>query len=322
MATAPAEKRVLPFLYLCSSQFSGSTLSAFILNTHPGVATVGHMTGWKFAADEDFRCSCGEPLQTCPFYNSVSEAFAKHELPFDFRDFGTGYRLHADDRINRLLTGAVLRMQSSAVEGARDRLVNLVPAWKRRIATTNLANVTFTQAALAWGKAEVFLDNSQDPYRLRYLAAIPQLSLRSLHLVRDPRGTSLSMMNHAGWDAELSARQWLRRQTDIARIAAEASDSLLVHYETLCEDTDAELRRIHEFAGLTPHPFDGDFKAGEHHVLGNTMRFRGGEIKLDERWKRELRPEDRRAVERVLNKFRSSRPTHSMSEVIAHYLDS
>ena len=66
-------------LYIACSSFSGSTLLSFLLNSHPKIVTLGHTTGWHFDDDETFLCSCGEPIQSCAFYQSMSRAF---------RDFG------------------------------------------------------------------------------------------------------------------------------------------------------------------------------------------------------------------------------------------
>ena len=60
------------------------------------------------------------------------------------------------------------------------------------------------------------------------------------------------------------------------------------------------LARIFEFLGVTPdHPI-GDFRATDHHIIGNRMRLsRTSEIRIDERWRAELLPEQIRTVERI-----------------------
>jgi hypothetical protein len=94
-------------LYITSSSYSGSTLLSFLLNTHPEIFTVGEMDGWNYGEDETFECSCGRILCECPFFRRVARAFADEGLPFDYRDFGTMYRLARSARFNRYLLGSL-----------------------------------------------------------------------------------------------------------------------------------------------------------------------------------------------------------------------
>ena len=78
------DRQVTPRLrYITYSSHSGSTLLSLLLNTHPDIMAIGHTTGWRFAEGDDFRCSCGEPLERCPFYRSVAEACQSAGLSFD-----------------------------------------------------------------------------------------------------------------------------------------------------------------------------------------------------------------------------------------------
>ena len=70
----------IPFLYVSSSSYSGSTLLAFLLNTHPDIFSVSEMDGWPYGEKEAFRCSCGEILRECPFFRTVASDFAEHAL--------------------------------------------------------------------------------------------------------------------------------------------------------------------------------------------------------------------------------------------------
>jgi hypothetical protein len=105
------------------------------------------------------------------------------------------------------------------------------------------------------------------------------------------------MKRHAGWDTPTATKIWLRRQNDILRIVADGGfEKLTVFHEDLCTATDRTLERIHSFAGVPFERFAGDFKAGEHHILGNAMRLRGGKIQLDERWRSTLARADQEYI--------------------------
>ena len=78
---------------------------------------------------------------------------------------------------------------------------------------------------------------------------------------------------------------------------------------------------MYEFAGLQCEPFSGDFKTEEHHILGNRMRLESGVIRMDERWRRDLSPRDRKIIEKSLLNFASTRPQHTLSSIIRSYVE-
>ena len=308
-------------VYVSASQYSGSTLASFLLNTHSAMATLGHSTGWPFGEHEAFYCSCGELLEQCPFYREISRSFAENHLPFDIRNFGTEYRLARHDRLNRYLTASLPAFESSALEKLRDTIVEWIPGVANRLAQQDKANWTLINAALINSGASIYVDNSHDPYRLRKLTRIEGLELKNIHLVRDPRGVVLSCMKNANWSASLAVHLWQRRQRDIVRIGAELSNpSLRIYYEDLCRETDRILALIHQFAGAAPQPFPGSFDSAEHHILGNAMRLRDNQIRFEERWRRELQAPDLDTVNASLIRFADSAPEHPVTEIIRHYL--
>src|SRR3989344_1164205 len=179
-------------LYITSSSFSGSTFLSFLLNTHPDITTVGEMEGWKDADVNTFQCSCGTVLKTCPFFVKIAGIFGQNNLPFAPNDFGTGYRLIHNTRFNQYLTEALPYIRSTGIEKLRDWVVAHMPGFSKRIDQNNRANVLFMRTALALTGAKVFMDADKSPYRMRYLQRLPDISLRPLYLVRDPRGVVLT----------------------------------------------------------------------------------------------------------------------------------
>lgn len=309
-------------LYLASSQYSGSTLASFLLNMHPGMTTVGHTTGWCFENEADFPCSCGELLRNCPLYATIAERYASEGLSFDVRRFNTKYALSTNERLNRYLVASLPLVANSTLEHARDRLLRRIAPVRERLEQQHRSNFAFISAALAYAKADVFVDNSHDPFRLRHLIDSDRFEIRALHLVRDPRGVALSCMKHANWSLETAIRIWIRRQADICRISDDLQIPVLrVYYEDLCSDVDKTLARIHTFADQAPEPFTGDFAQAEHHILGNAMRLRGGQIKLDEKWRKELSPEQVASANSQLRAALSKSKDPDMSALIGNYLE-
>ena len=307
-------------LYLCSSQFSGTTLTSFLLNCHGAIATIGHTTGWRYSADEDFRCSCGDRIRDCRLFTEVAKVFDEHGLQFNPQDFGTAFRFSENPRLNQILTGPLPLVRSSALEQIRDRVVLSLPRYNKLLARQQLANYLLMTTATRFLQANVYLDNSHSPYRLRILNRNDRLDVYPVHLIRDPRGVTLSLMTNSGLGVAAAIRAWIRHQLNIFRVANEKRSPLVVSYESLCRDTATELARLHSFVNVDYEPFQGDFKDQEHHILGNRMRLSDGVIRLDERWKRDLAAADLDVIESRLRSFLEQQPTHPLALVVADYL--
>lgn len=307
-------------LYVTSSSFSGSTLLAFLLNTHPEIFTVSEMEGWMYR-EKAFPCSCGETIESCPFFRYMAQTYGRAGLRWDPRNFGTAYRLTDDERLNRYLTGQIPLLAYTNVERTRDVVLRSIPYFANTIRAANRANVTFIKGALEFARARIFVDATKNPYRLRYLQRIPELSLRVLYLVRDFRGVAHSMMKNHGMSADIAVRVWMRDQLNILRVAREASPSVSVYYEDLCERTNEELIRLHRFLGLEPVPYCGDFRGAEHHILGNSMRLaQSGQIAKNTSWATELSPSQLDVIQTIPAHFVRRHPRHPLSEIVRHYL--
>ncbi|MBK6552336.1 MAG: sulfotransferase domain-containing protein [Rhodocyclaceae bacterium] len=309
-------------LYVTSSSYSGSTLLAFLLNTHPGIFTVSEMIGWDFEDGEEFRCSCGATLDRCPLFVSIAKAFADHGLPFRTNRFGTAYQLVADERLNRYLTTNLPRSRNSTAERLRDTLVRRLPLLRNRLRRTEQANRVFVETVLAYSGASVFADVSKEPHRLRHLARIPEFKVAVLYLVRDIRGVVVSNMRERANDVRTAARIWLWDQHDIQRILQEFPGARTLYYEDLCQDVDRELAGMHAFLGLDHVPYPGDFKSSEHHILGNSMRTREvSKIVSDEKWKTAISSENLGAIRQEATHFLAENPRTPARHVIERYLD-
>ena len=187
--------------------------------------------------------------------------------------------------------------------------------------TQGLANSARAGQSLAQGLESVSVE-SEEPLaaELRRLVAERSFDVYNLHLLRDPRGVTMSLMTNSGYSAERGVRVWLKRQRDIFRISRRVPRTLQVFYEDLCLDPERTLRNIHEFSGLRMQAFTGNFKDTEHHILGNRMRLSDGSIRLDERWKRNMSAQDRSVVEMELKRFVSRNADSPLAMAVDYYL--
>jgi hypothetical protein len=280
------------------------------------------MEGWHFAEDEMFFCSCGETLEACPLFRSIATEFQQNGLPFDPRNFGTAYRLAKSDRLNRFLTGQLPILPSTAAERCRDWLVSLMPRMREHIDQCNQANLIFIRSALSFSGAEVFVDATKNPYRLRFLRTLSGLELKVLHLIRDFHGVVLSFMENRSLGAVEATKMWIREQSNILRITSEFAPVLKIHYEDLCEEVGNSLAEIHKFIGLHPKPFPGNFQSGEHHILGNKMRLESsGRIAKSARWKTALSQSQLGQINLVATGFVKRFASHPLSAILKYYLN-
>jgi hypothetical protein len=315
-----------PILYIAANQYSGSTLLAFMLNTHPSITSAGHTTGWAGLTD-GFMCSCGSTLSACPFFAAVRRRFEAEGLPFWFDGYlPTKYTISHHDRVDQLAFEHLPKLRSPWLEHARDTILRKVPRVRRAVYATDRANVAFVQAALRYANASVYADNSHSPYRARRLSEIPEFKVHPVHLVRDVRGVALSTHRNLGWDMEFTALHWVRVQEQIVRVlkttsafaAATATYAdIVVHYEDLCDRPEATMEPLVRPLGLTAPKDWPSFKTVEHHILGNRMRFDAGVVRKSERWRSELPVSTRRAIENRCRRYaRRSRYRDDLEHIL------
>jgi hypothetical protein len=278
--------------------FSGSTLLAFLLGTHPEMVSPGELTGPdpRFAGPE-YPCSCGSPLRACAFWNRVAQGMEERGHAFDPYDWDVRFDL-GRSRVTRFLLSRSLR--SNALDGMRDRLVARLPGMGSRLQELVARNRDLFQALREVSGRQVVADASKHPIRARYLARIPGIDLRVVHLVRDAPGIVASRLKNQGYSVASSIRFWNRGAAHVERLFASLpSDSWLrLRYEDLCRNPREELEKLAGFAGIGPFPRELAWRAGEHHVIGNRMRLSDRvEIALDEAWRELLSAEQ---VERIL----------------------
>ncbi len=311
-------------LYVASSSYSGSTLLSFLLNIHPEIFTVGEMDKLHFIEDKSFKCSCGELLESCPFFIQIINAFNEDNIHSNFRKYGTAYRLVENERFNRYLTGGLPRVISgNFLENLRDNLVSHLPLFSKTLACQDRANHNFIKTALSYSGANIFVDACKDPYRLRHLRRIKELNLSVIYLVRDIRGIALSNLElkKSGWDAALVAKMWIHQQLTFLRILDEFPSVIKIYYEDLCDSVDETMGAIYKFMDLAPQPFQGDFKTAEHHILGNVMRLKSiRKIVKNTRWENELSKKELDDISRIALGFVKKNDQNPLSEIITHYL--
>lgn len=307
--------------YLTSSSYSGSTLFTFLVNQHPKLATIGELEGWNYGIKEDYRCSCGMPLSECPYFSSISKAYEENNLIFSPRNFNTRFSLSTNERLDRYLTQNLGASSTSLLEKARDSLLWRTPYIANKLKTTANANRVFIDHSLKYANANVFMDATKSPFRLRHLKRSNFFHLKIIYMTRDLRGQVLSTMNKKPIDAKTATELWIRDQENISRVLKEFPGFYQLSYEDLCADVQETLNSVFDFMRLDRIEFSGNFRDGDHHILGNSMRVTNSSaIKPDFRWKENLTKQDLDTISNIAFDYVKSAPASPTSDLIRHYL--
>jgi hypothetical protein len=288
-----------PFAFILAHSFSGSTLLSLLLDAHSEIATVGEMFIASSYNTAGYPCSCGEPIDRCAFWRRVSERMAALGVLFDVRSAETSLSAGPYGWLGRHIVCAEPR--GPFLEGIRRAALTLLPGVRRELDRRTAVNRHLAEAVLEMRDARVFVDATKRPGRALLLRRDPRIDLQVIHLVRDGRAVARSTHRNLGRTIEEGARSWVAslRHSEELRRSFPPERWLTIRHEDLCGDARGTLARIFGFLEVSSEPEDlGDFRAGDHHIIGNRMRLsRTSEIRLDERWRTELTPEQRRTVE-------------------------
>ena len=282
-------------LYLIGADRSGSTLLGRLLAAQSAICDVGELYRLNSPELEALGCACGRPPRDCPFWSGVIETLENRGLPIGDIDL-TGDEAQYFPR--RLLAPApIVQMLAVSLTGAPPRLS--VPRVKKMVEAACNCSVVTDIAAEKTGARVVFDSSKIAAYGLaRYLTR--PASTKIVHLVRDGRAASASMMRHLGAPMSDVARRW--RRTTLAALAVNARVSRArrtrLRYEALCENPGAEVERLCSFVCL-PYERSGLLPAAGHALGGSrSPMLREKDIRVDDRWRSELNARDRETFER------------------------
>jgi hypothetical protein len=154
----------------------------------------------------------------------------------------------------------------------------------------------------------VFVDSSKTGLQLKCLLKNPELDVKAIRLVRDARGVSLSYRKADGLPVPEAAFKWRRSNEEASAVVGELAGRWFdLRYEDLCRETGTTLRRLFAFIGVDAIDSVTLLPPDTQHVLGNDrMRLSVGQIRLDEKWRRELTHAELEAIENVAGSLNRS----------------
>jgi hypothetical protein len=288
------ETEKIPYLYITGASYSGSTLLAFLIDSHPEMTSISEVGGPIPGTDiGTYSCSCGETLLACPFYREVTNRIRSLGSEFELGEWRTLFQFSRHRAVDIPFARP---LRNTFLENIRDRIVPIFPAYRRTMREIALRNLHFARAVLQLTGKKVFADAQKDSIRIKFLRDIGRLDLKVIHLIRDARGGTASYMKHNnGRDAAWAARFWAKANlnADRARRFVSSDRWLRIHYNDLCDDYQACMDRISDFVGVERATIPENFFGLEHHIVGNEMRMkRDQRVIRDLSWKKRLADED------------------------------
>jgi hypothetical protein len=272
-------------LYVAGTGRSGSTLLARILDRADGVFAAGELRYmWQRGLLEDRLCGCGQPFSACEFWGEVlGRAFGGRD----------GVDAHEVMAAQRTLTRLrhVPRLLAGRQPSAPDTYLGQLSRLYRAVGEVS--------------GCELVVDSSKLPSYGYVLGAAPDLDVRIVHLVRDPRGTAYSWTRGKAQTDRDGAMQrmsvlkssslWLAWNATAPRLFRDPARYYVVRYEDLVAVPREVVDDILSFAGHTGDgaPFVGERTvslARSHTVAGNPNRLEAGpvELRADQTWTRAL----------------------------------
>ena len=292
-------------LFVAGMPRSGSTLLELMLGQLPGHCDVGELFYmWSGGLLRDQRCACGERFLQCPFWSEVGErAFGGWDTALAHEVAALQQRV---DRTPRLLLLALGR---------------LAPAHRRAVRRYLWLIRQVYRAVLQVSGALVVVDSTKRPSTAFLLAGDPEVRLRVVHVVRDPRGVlnswsrQVALPKDAGPRAHLKVRpmrqvvrRWLTVNSMFEWLRRRGVPTERIRYEDLTVRPAEVMRRV---VALSPPASDdalgflrpdGTVESFHSHAAtGGRIRFSEGpiQLRLDEAWRTEL-PARKQRLTRVL----------------------
>lgn len=280
------------FVYLLAMPFSGTTLLSRLVALHPEIASIGEMVNIvnKMGGDQ-YLCSCGMRLGQCSFWLGVKTRMAEKGHHFDLGDF------HVTPPQRLISATYRAGMLVSRHPTGHRQIKRLSSNLAVQLSKTNLSRriEDFSRSVLQQCGKQIFFDASKDPSLLYYLAGNKQLEIIFVHMVRDPRGVSLSMMKNLSkerFSACLS--EWVSLNNKIIWLMSLFPEipSITLKYEDLCESPTLFLNQL--FQRLAAQQFTVDLSDEQSsHVIGNRMRLEKlDRIVTGDRWRETINDDD------------------------------
>jgi len=275
-------------LYVAGYERSGSTIFHNVLGQIDTLWASGEVRQlWSRALMQERPCGCGiEPLRECPFWHQVlTKAFGSPSNAEAERWYTHSQRCRNRHFPLLLLPGG--------------------PALMRRRLNGYLGTLGRLYAAIQnTGGGEVLVDSSKSPAHGWLLAAVPNVDVFVIHLVRDPRGVVNSVLKRKrrgqGHYADYSLRRTVAEWAGVNLMAEQLNTRIdisyrRVRYEDFTQTPVPVLESVLDWLGMDDYDLPFMDKqtvrmTPTHTAAGSPHRFSTGPVQLreDTAWMRNM----------------------------------
>lgn len=225
-------------VYIAGAGRSGSTFLSQLLSQNDDCFNLGQIRDLPIAHAQNETCACHQPLQDCAFWGPIAT-----------RMIAT----HGPQALDNLKAGFPLFKASTNQNAAWDD-----PAVRDLIRAENADYLTLLKDLYEYAGQQsgdcALIDSSKTPCIALALSLIPEISVYTLNLVRDPRGVSASWAKRIKKQEtrQQRARDWNRRVRQMALFQQGTDQPFLqLNYETLASTPRQTIQDIQTWADLT-----------------------------------------------------------------------
>jgi hypothetical protein len=293
----------MKFIYVMGMPFSGTTLLSRLVLMHPEIATIGEMVNVIHKIDRGtYLCSCGVRLVDCSFWLGVKTRMARRGQDFDLLDF----RIKPPQRIAGIFyKGAQFASSTGVAFKHLKKIANAFSSYKAHSSLSERVRA-FSESVLEQSGRSIFFDASKDPNLLFYLVGSKHFRPVFVHMVRDPRGVAVSMMNNLSrscFDSCIS--EWLTTNEKIAYLLSlfPLADMVTMRYEHLSATPFQELENLWDLIEAGGSDVNL-LNSPDSHIIGNRMRLSSlDKIKLHEKWVQLVNDRDMEVARKIAGPF-------------------
>jgi hypothetical protein len=295
--------RQLQVLYVGGMPRSGSTLTDLMLHQLPGHIGVGELFYlWRNGLAHEGLCACGETFSRCDFWAEVGRVA-----------FGGWSEMDAEH---------VMRLQEAV--DRTSKIPWLLSPWQPRAFRAQLDEYReilrrLYAAICRVSGAQVVVDSSKRASLAYVLRTMPDVDLRVVQVVRDPRGVAFSFNKHVALPEGAAlrnemprsttrkvSRRWVTVNSMIAALRPLGVPLTRVRYEDLVAHPARELGKVLQLSGgeapegVFGYVTDEGIAVPRTHVVaGGRIRLASGRmpLRLDEQWRQDMPVRARRLVE-------------------------
>lgn len=280
------ETSKLNLIYIASTGRSGSTLLEMLLGSLLNVWTLGELYVLPWELKKNGRCGCGKKFKKCEYWAPIilnQERILYTGGNIDrFRD---DYSISKFFRY-RHLVDLFINKKVSDQKGLQD----FCHENRKLLSAINERAHEYKNAEISY-----IVDSSKVFYRLFWLLHCDSISLKVVHIVKDPHSFVHSKIKNLENSADklyVTLRMSLRYMVEnwiIERIKSKLDNKniWLVRYEDLAAHPEKTMGEIASWLDLKCKPDRiFNFRSYKNHgVAGNIMRHGSDDIYLDEKWR-------------------------------------